>query len=1209
MSKRFHAWRFSMSLKQIATLTLICLLLSPAVVAQVLYGSLTGNVTDPSGAVVADAKVTAVNVNTNVTNETTVNGEGVYRFQALLPGIYKVAINAANFATQVTENVNITVNTVVRVDGALKLAQTKDTVTVTSEAPLLQADKADVHTDLTAKQIDSLPITSSVGGRNFQNLLRIVPGFGNMTEQNSAAGNPQRAMSTNVNGQSLQGINTRIDGTQDAYPWLPGNVAYVPGADAVETVNVVTNSFDPEQGMAGGAAVNVQIKSGTNQFHGTGFEFFTDHNLRTRNYFQTPQRLPEKPKNIKQQYGGSIGGPIVKDKLFFFGDYQRTTQRGLGTSTLTLPTTAMRSGDFSSFIPAGQDCNTAATKTGCVFDPTTGQAFPGNIIPTDRIDPASKTLVGMMPAVTSTATINNYQVVAPGQFNVDNFDIKVNYVPSQKSTFFTRYSMSRSHIFDPPSLGALAGDATNGGQLGDADSRIQSVGLGGTRTFSPTVLMDWNLGFTRQRLGAQDSLDLEAPFGLATLGITGTNNFGTSGNPQLYYGIPFFQVVNTTATAGQISNFGNANTANPFLFRDNQYVGGINLSWIHGKHAFRFGAELNHTQMNHFQPQGADGNFTSPRGSFNFNGNLTAVGTASNPANSFAQFLLGLPNRAGKAFLLNNPVALRWWQYAWYARDQWQVNTKLTLTLGVRWEIYPFGYSDQDRGLAVFDPSTGNVLIGGKGGIPKNDGVDTGSGQFLPRIGLAYRLTNKTVIRAGYGMSADPNNYHFLRNAYPSTITGDFGSANASTAILSLTGTNAVGNLAGVNVGLQPALSGLPLPDTSSGSIPLPNGAGTRTWPLNFRRGYINSFNFTVQQEIAGFSLEGAYVGTRGIRPLSTVNINAAPVCPAVVNGVTRQVGDSALCTNNGFGRPLNVNGHSWAGINEQLPFGNNYYDSLQAKLMRRFSGGSLVGVAYTFSKTINFTENEDLSGLFEQTPALQKFDRALASFDRPHNLQVYGIYELPFGHGKRWANGGIGNAIGGGWQLNTIVSRLSGTPFSVTGNANFLNPAINDGLNATLNMVGTYHVLHNSKPWTALSPGSCPLANLSCHYFDPAVFAQPALGQLGNTARNQFRGPGIFDADISIFRNFKMTERFTFQFRAEMFGLTNTPRFNNPNTSCGASGPTNNPTPPATPNNNCASAASTNNFGAITATNGTSGSNSSTDGTRTIWFSGKLLF
>ena len=1182
---------YSMSIKQIMMIMLALVLgvfLVPSH-AQVLYGSVTGNVTDPSGAVVPGAHVEALNVATGVKRDTTSDSSGIYNVPDLLPGVYKITISAANFGGVATEGVRISANSITRVDTHLKLAQQTESVTVTGAAPELQTDKSDVHTDLSANQIANLPITSSVGGRNFQSLLRVVPGFGNLTEQNSAGANPQRAMSTNVNGQSLQGINTRIDGAQDSYAWLPGNVAYVPPADAVETVNVVTNSFDAEQGMAGGAAVNVHIKSGTNQFHGEGFEFGTDNALRARNYFQTdPVRFPHKNKNILNQYGGTFGGPIIKDKLFFFGDYQRTTQRGIGSPTLTLPTMAMRGGDFSAFIPAGQDCNTAAVKTGCIFNPITGLAFPGNVIPTNMIDPASSALMGLLPSLPTTApTTNNYVVHGAGALNVDDTDVKIDFIPSQRSTIFGRYSISRSHIFDPPALGPADGDATNGGQLGNADSRIQSVGLGGTYTFTPNLLADWNLGFTRQRLGAT-APDIGSAFGLDTLGISGTNSFETTGDPTLYNGIPAF------FTTG-LANIGNPNTGNPFLFRDNQYVGGVNLSWNHGKHGFRFGMEYNHTQMNHFQPQGSDGNFTTARGSFNFDGNLTAFGGTSptNPANSVAQLLLGLPNRAGKATLLNNPDSLRWSQWAWYARDQWQLMPKLTLSLGVRWEWYPFGYSDNGRGLPVFDPTTGNILIGGAGGVPTNSGVDAGNGQFLPRIGFAYRLTEKTVVRGGYGMSADPNNYHFLRNAFPSTITTDpVGSSTGTPAEISLTGTNAVGPLAGLPIGLAPILV-TPL-STASGSIPLPNGAGTRTWPTDFRRGYINSYNLTVEQQIAGFVAEAGFVGNMAVRPLSSVNINSSQICPATLpGGATR---NSANCLADGFGRILNVNGHNWGGITSQIPFKNNYYDSLQAKLSRHLGNGSIAGLAYTFSKAINYTENEDLSGLFEHFPAYWDLDKADASFDRTHNLQAYVVYSLPFGHGQRWATNGVGNAIAGGWQLNTIVSRLSGTPYSVTANATFLNPAVQDGLNNTTDLIAPYHVL-NSKPFSGA--GTCPLADLSCHYFDPAAFAQPQLGVFGDTRRNEFRGPGIFDMDLSVFRDFKITERFTFQFRAEAFGLTNTPRFNNPNSGCGS----------ASAGSVCSTAAQTNNFGAITATNGTSGSNSSTDGARTIWFAGKLIF
>jgi hypothetical protein len=298
---------------------------------------------DPSGAAVSGAKVEALDVGKGVTQESTTDTNGIYRFSALLPGIYQVAISISGFNTQVTPGVRVQANEVARVDARLKIAAATQNVTVTAEAPLLQTDKADVHSDLTTREVNDLPSAGSQG-RNFQSLLQLIPGAGLTSETNSLAGNPERAMNTNVNGQSNQGINTRIDGVQDAYPWLPANVAYVPPSDAIQEVNIVTNSFDAEQGMVGGAAVNVQIKSGTNQFHGTANWFHTDQNFAALNYFSRPGTRIN--RNNQNQLGGTFGGPIKKDKLFFFGDYERTTQRGkAGPDTRTLPTSAMASGE------------------------------------------------------------------------------------------------------------------------------------------------------------------------------------------------------------------------------------------------------------------------------------------------------------------------------------------------------------------------------------------------------------------------------------------------------------------------------------------------------------------------------------------------------------------------------------------------------------------------------------------------------------------------------------------------------------------------------------------------------------------------------------------------------------------------------------------------------------------------------------------------
>ncbi len=1003
-------------------------------------------------------------------------------------------------------------------------------------------------------------------------------------ENNSAGGNPQRAMTSNVNGQSSQGNNTRIDGVQDAYPWLPNNIAYVPPTDAIETANVVTNSFDAEQGNAGGAVVNVQIKSGTNQFHGDAHELHTDNALVNLNYFQPS--TTRKPLNVFNQFGGAIGGPIKKDKLFFFGDWESTrqVQAPNGGNPQTVPFGGLTSQaaqttgfiDFRSVLPAGVN----------IYDPRTGAANGTgrsviscngvqNEICLADVDPASLAMVALIPAPNvAGAASNNYFLTKTGFFHRDDFDGKVNYVANARSTLFGRYSFSRSFIFDPPALGPAEGNATLGGQLGNARSRIQIVGVGGTYAFSPSLLLDVNAGFTRQRINAQ-STDISSNFGLATLHIPGTN-----GGDPLQGGIPAFQF-NT------FSNLGNPNTGNPFVFRDNQYVGNANMSWVKGRHQVRFGIEYNHTQLNHFQPQG--GSFQTARGSFRFTGAATEVSGQPSAAqyNSFADFLLGLPDEVGKATQNLNPNALRWTQWGWYARDQYQVTSRFTVNYGLRWEYYPMAYSDIG-GARVLDTSTMNVLVGGgSSGIPINDGVDTGHGLFLPRLGVAYRPTDKTVIRTGYGISADSNNWRFLRNAFPAVTISDFTGlgGNSLAPAASLTGLNAVGPYAGLPIGI-PAI---PLTGgTSPGTFPLPDAVGTTTIPKDFRRGYIHSFNLTVEREFAGFVANAGYVGSRGIRPLVNMNINPAPegtgqngrilnalfhhtttdICPTATN-------PTATCK-------------GWPDMNQLTPFGNSYYDALQTKLTRRLGSGSQVGFVYTFSKAIDYEDNEELSFLLFPYPAYAKRNKARAGFDRIHNFEAYGLYHLPFGRGQRYAQSGIADKLAGGWQLNWVLSALSGTPFTITDSgagASFLNAP---GNTQTANVVGPLRIL-NGKP-----ASSCAASNTSCKYFDTTAFTavsatSPGLldGFFGNAGRNILRGPGFFNLDMSVTRDFKLSERFTFQFEADAFGVTNTPHFNNPNTNISGG-----------------------NFGAVTSTIVTTNASlGGSGGQRQWWFGGKIIF
>lgn len=1188
------------------TLFLICLLVAPGQ-AQVLYGSLTGNVTDASGAAVTGAKVEALNVRTGAVRDVATDQAGIYRFNALQPGIYKVTISASKFASSVAENVEVVVNNVKRVDSVLKVASQGENVTVTAEAPVLQTDKADVHTDLSSQQIVSLPTFGSQG-RNFQSLLRLVPGVGLTAETNSISGNPQRAINANINGQSNQTVNTRIDGAQDLYPWLPANVAYVPPADAIETVNVVTNSFDAEQGMAGGAAVNVQIKTGTNSFHGSAHEFHTDQNFAARNYFQTDiTRFPKKNRNNQNQFGGTLGGPILRDKLFFFTDFERTTQRGLaGPQTRTLPTAAMVQGDFR-----GLGVN--------IYDPLTGDATGANkqivscngvqnVICPDRFDPASVQMIQLLQpsldkVIATSNNLGNFSDSGTAEFTRDNFDVKVNYNPTQKATIFGRYSFSKSNVFDPPLLGEAGGDATAGGQLGTSPGLIQSVGLGGTYTFTPSLLLDWNFGFTRQRLGA--TFDLEEAKGLDLLHIPGTNGEGAPGDSTLYNGIPAFtfQLPSCSPNCGTATGagLGNTNTGNPFLFRDNQFVSGLNLSWTKGKHNVRGGVEWNHAQINHFQPQG--GTFQTARGSFQFTGGVTSLrGATPTWYNSWADFLFGLPSTVGKATALFNPVALRWSQWATYLRDQWQVTPRLTLNLGVRWEYYPFGYSDNDKGLRWFNPNDGRVYIGGFGDVPKDDGIDTGHGQFLPRVGFAYRISDSGVIRGGYGMSADPNNWRYFRNAYPSVVLTNNTQVSGNTAdavpAASLTGANGTG-LGGGTYNVPTGIVTSAIPDISSGVVPLPQSVSTTTIPNPFHRGYINSFNLTYQQEVfRGLVLETSYVGARTIRPLVNMNLNASLPGTGSAGGLL-----STSLTPTGVCAPSLACNYT-GNINGEVPFKQNWYDSLQTKVTYQATQGSQAGFVWTWSKATDYQGNEELAALRFPHPDFWEKNRSVADFDRTHNFKIYGMFVPPFGKGQKWATSGWASRILGGFQVNPVISYLTGLPFTVGASGNLAA----NGSGQVADLIAPITYTGGQPPRTGVT---CAQNDASCHFFDASAFAAPLItsaanAHYGNTRRNQFRGPSYFELDLSVSREFSLTERFKLQVRAEAFSLTNTPHFANPNVSCPGSATT--PGPVAGSGGLC-NTGSNNNFGVITGTLSPGGFFGPDPGSRSIWLGARVTF
>jgi hypothetical protein len=1046
-----------------------------SLMAQVLYGSFTGTITDPTNAPATGAKVRALNVATGVASEAVANQSGVYLISDVQAGTYRITISAPSFQTVEENNVQLDANTVRRLDVHLQLGQVTQNINVDASELALQTDRADVSAELPSQEVGTLPLGVN---RNFQTLYTLMPGFSPPVASHSAAANPSGALATNVNGGGSSNNNTRLDGTTDSN-FFQGNIlAYVPPAESIEAVNIVTASYDAEQGMAGGAAVNITTKTGTNAFHGSAWEYNTNSDLKARNFFYYGQN---NPKNILNQFGLSLGGPIIKNKLFFFGDWERYRLRQNESGFQTVATAAIRQGNF------------AGTGT-TIYNPMTGASngtgrtpFANGQIPSSLLSPQAEALVALIPQPNQGNGIaNDYFSSAGLIFNRDQVDLKVTYNPNSKTSVFARYSGMPSSILDPSPLGAAGGGPLDGGQPGLAPGLTQLASVGANYTFTPNLVFDGNIGFQRYDLVANPP-NPGQNIGLNQLGIPGTN-----GASPLQGGIPFFSI-------SGFSSLGDTNISNPFVFKDNAFLYAANLSWVKGAHSVRIGAEFDRYQVNDYQSQTLYG----VRGGFNFTGGLTALngGTAPNLYNAWADFLLGSPQAMGKDNQYLNPSTMRESVYAFYVRDRWQVTRKLTLDYGVRYEYYPLG-TWANYGAPRYDPTTNIAYVGGVNGVPGNGGIHVGGGQFAPRLGLAYRLSDRTVIRAGYGISTDPYLFTNVRDAYPAVISQQFAGANSYSA---------AGSLA---TGL-PALVG---PDLTRGSWAFPTYLGALTYPANFDRGYIESFNFTVQRDMGlGIDVQAAYVGTRTIRFVSGIDINAAG--PGGGNAGTPLFQQ--------FGNPNN--------ITVMQPMSGPEYNALQTQVKRRMAGGFIIGAAYTYSRTIDYTDNEDgQSGsdtLLFNWPAMLYRNRGLAAYDRTQNFQGYWTYALPFGPGQRWAAHGFTSAIFGGWTVDGTLSRESGTPFSVTTSG------------ASLNAPGNTQTANQVLPSVSILGGH----GAGQPYFNPNAFAPVTTVQFGNTGKDILRGPGLFTLNAGLFRDFSLKEHLKLQFRAEAYGLTNTPIFANP--------------------------------------------------------------
>jgi len=1080
-----------MKLKVQAAIAALFILACSPVQAQVLYGSIVGTVEDPTGAVVPSATVTLTSNDTAAIRETKADEQGRYSFVNVLPGTYSMAVSATGFRSLTRTGIGVNINNVTRVDTRLEVGQTSERVTVSASAAALQTDRSDTRAELSSRTVVELPIPAY---RNFQSLINLVPGATPAALQNSVGASPQRSLTTNINGTNRNNNNTRVDGATNVYIWLPHHTLYNPPIESIEQVNISTSSYDAEQGMAGGAAVTVSTKSGTNQLRGSAFWYHDNQHLYARPYFfQQNINKPTLPKSIVNIPGFTVGGPIIKNKLFYFFSYERTSERTAQFGNFAVPPADMRAGNFSAYAGLGN-----------IYDPYTGDAngagrvpFPNNIVPANRFSPTWTKIQAMAPLPNQRGqdafnTTGNYAASATLALTRDQYDIKSNYNVTQNLMVWGKYSLMKAPVQGAGALGELTGPAL--GQLGKADVRVDIPTFGFNLTISPTFLVDGVFGHTRFS-NAATGPDYGKNWGSEIWGIPGTNGGKAFANDERYTGQP---CINNGFTA-----WGNCSASNPNFYNDRSYTFSTNFSKVRGAHEFRWGVDIIRHALNHWQPE-----IANPRGTLTATGNATVLqGQVARVNHQYAAGLLDILGSADKSVQFFD-MKTQEWQHGLYFRDRWQVNRKLTLNLGLRYEYYPLLSRGDGRGIERWDPATNIVTIGGVGNIPQDNGISVSKKLFAPRLGFAYRVDEKTVMRAGYSVSYNPMVISRpLRGLYPATIASSW----VAPTQFGYYGTLAKG------------IPDVPTPDISSGSVLLPptvNMGPRSPWGGLMHRGYIHSWNYTLERRLPGETiLSAGYVGNQTVRQFLDKDINAAPI------GSGPQ------------GRPLvrtqnrQIETLMWDG------WANSNYHGLQVALNKTMAKNLFLKGAYTWSKSINMSDEDGWAGLpLTNLESVLDRNRAVAGYDRTQMFIMSWVYALPFGKGQKFAMSGIADTIAGGWRINGVYSAYSGLPFTVSAATTSLNAP---GSSQTADQIGELVKIGG------VGPGAQYYAVSS--FRDPNFQRPSTAFRFGTMGRNAVRGPGFQKADLAMFKDFKFTERFVLQFKAEAFNFTNTPRFGLP--------------------------------------------------------------
>lgn len=1082
---------------------------------QAVNATVLGTVTDSSGGAVANAKVTITETNTGISHTSQTNDSGNYIFPDLPPGTYKVVAEQSGFKRESRAGIDVVVNTTGRVDLVLQPGDMSETITVEAETPILQTERADTGRKLETVLTENIPLGTN---RNYQNLLNIVPGTTRATFQHSQFFNASSSLQTEVNGQLREGNNYQIEGIDDNERTGLLQIL-IPPLEAIQTVDVSTSNYDAELGRASGAVTNVILKSGTNNFHGAAYEFVRNSAFNARNFFD-----PSVGHLAYNYFGGNIGGPIKKNKLFFFGDYLKVFDHEANTNLVTIPTLAFRAGDLRSstttiYNPFSGNANgtgrqqivassspgvsTVAGPNGSVdaFNPAcTNPGGCPNVIPVALIDPIATKLMNLLPAPTAAGNANNYFALLGFHKDTDFVDAKVDANLTDKDRLSARFSFQRPIVLQAPIFG-LAGGPAQGNFEGTGFQNTYSTGINYNRFFSSTLVAEFRVGVAWYHNEAHNT-----DFGTTTsqtLGIPGVNlDAITSG------------IVGVTINGGFSNPLIGYSASLPWIRAETNIDFANTWTKIIGNHTVKFGGDLRRVRDALLQEQ-----TFSPRGLYTFSDGQTALNTGTGASktsfsNDFASFLFDVPNQAGRDLATFFPN-YRAWQFFSFVQDKWLVTPKLSADIGLRWEFYPAATPVVPGGFSNYIPSNNTLEVSGIGAIPNNLGIATHYKYFAPRLGLAYRLRESTVFRLGFGISYTPfpdNNYAYN---FPVRANNAFNPAVASFGPAVLPS----GQTATFENGFPAPI----LPTVPANGIITNPAVNTNYFAVNqnFKNPYVESWNLAVQQSLPWrFVLDVGYVGNHSVDTVVNYNLNAATVVG---------LGNAGLPEFNSFGRTASTN-LLFAGYSSS-------YNALQVKFDRRFLNGLATTTAYTFAKGMGFQQDDDGGLAFYIN---QRRNYARNDFDRTHTFVQSIVYDLPFGKGKNLVSSGVGAAVLGGWRVSTFLTIMSGLPLFFTANSTSL---LAPGNTQTPNLVAPVQILHGvglGNPW-----------------FTTASFAAPAAATFGNVGRNYLSGPNFFDLDAALSKSIRFTERYNLDLRLEAFGVTNTPQFFFASNGGGAGGTT----------------------------------------------------